>query len=318
MAFDEVGQADTAQRKVEICERAYKLLVASGTDPHDIIFDPNIFAVATGIDEHRRYALDFIEAAKRDPPPLPRSPHLRRAVQPQLLVPRQRAGAPGDAQRLPLPRDPRRARHGDRQRRPARRLRRDRRRASRSLRGRDPRPPRRFHRAAGDARRALPRFRPRGRKSRGRMALAARRRAPVLRLGQGHRRRHRRRHRGSAPGIRPPDRGDRRAADGRHERRRRPVRVGQDVPAAGGQIGPRDEEGGRPPDPLHRGGEGEDRRHPGQGPRGHGHRQGRRPRHRQEHRRRRPAVQRLRGDRPRRDGAVAGHPPVAPTTTMPT
>jgi len=64
MAFDEVGQADTAERKVEICERAFKLLVADGTDANDIIFDPNIFAVATGIDEHRRYAIDFIEAAK--------------------------------------------------------------------------------------------------------------------------------------------------------------------------------------------------------------------------------------------------------------
>jgi 5-methyltetrahydrofolate--homocysteine methyltransferase len=63
MAFDEVGQADTVERKVAICERAYKLLVADGTDPSDIVFDPNIFAVATGIDEHRRYALDFIEAA---------------------------------------------------------------------------------------------------------------------------------------------------------------------------------------------------------------------------------------------------------------
>jgi 5-methyltetrahydrofolate--homocysteine methyltransferase len=63
MAFDETGQADTAQRKVEICERAYNLLVADGTDPSDIVFDPNIFAVATGIDEHRRYAIDFIEAA---------------------------------------------------------------------------------------------------------------------------------------------------------------------------------------------------------------------------------------------------------------
>src|SRR5438128_3694612 len=64
MAFDEVGQADTEQRKVEICERAYKLLVADGTDPSDIVFDPNIFAVATGIDEHRRYAIDFIEASR--------------------------------------------------------------------------------------------------------------------------------------------------------------------------------------------------------------------------------------------------------------
>ena len=63
MAFDEVGQADTAQRKVAICERAYQLLVADGTDASDIIFDPNIFAVATGIDEHKRYAIDFIEAA---------------------------------------------------------------------------------------------------------------------------------------------------------------------------------------------------------------------------------------------------------------
>jgi 5-methyltetrahydrofolate--homocysteine methyltransferase len=64
MAFDEVGQADTAERKVGICERAYELLVKDGTDPSDIVFDPNIFAIATGIDEHRRYALDFIEAAR--------------------------------------------------------------------------------------------------------------------------------------------------------------------------------------------------------------------------------------------------------------
>jgi 5-methyltetrahydrofolate--homocysteine methyltransferase len=64
MAFDEVGQADTKARKVEICERAYKLLVADGFPPEDIIFDPNIFAIATGIDEHRRYALDFIEACR--------------------------------------------------------------------------------------------------------------------------------------------------------------------------------------------------------------------------------------------------------------
>jgi len=64
MAFDEVGQADTAARKVEICTRAYKLLVGDGFPAEDIIFDPNVFAVATGIDEHRRYALDFIEAAR--------------------------------------------------------------------------------------------------------------------------------------------------------------------------------------------------------------------------------------------------------------
>ena len=62
MAFDETGQADTRERKIEICERAYKLLTADGFPAEDIIFDPNIFAIATGIDEHRRYALDFIEA----------------------------------------------------------------------------------------------------------------------------------------------------------------------------------------------------------------------------------------------------------------
>lgn len=64
MAFDETGQADTQQRKVEICERAYNLLVEDGFPPEDIIFDPNIFAVATGIDEHRRYGIDFIEATR--------------------------------------------------------------------------------------------------------------------------------------------------------------------------------------------------------------------------------------------------------------
>ena len=62
MAFDETGQADTKQRKVEICQRAYKLLTGIGFLPEDIIFDPNIFAVATGIEEHDRYGLDFIEA----------------------------------------------------------------------------------------------------------------------------------------------------------------------------------------------------------------------------------------------------------------
>ncbi|TNE33948.1 MAG: methionine synthase [Alphaproteobacteria bacterium] len=62
MAFDETGQADTKARKVEICIRAYKLLTGIGFPPEDIIFDPNIFAVATGIEEHDRYGLDFIEA----------------------------------------------------------------------------------------------------------------------------------------------------------------------------------------------------------------------------------------------------------------
>ncbi|HEX5379248.1 MAG TPA: methionine synthase [Phenylobacterium sp.] len=72
MAFDEVGQADTAQRKVEICERAYRILVDEvGFPPEDIIFDPNIFAVATGIEEHDNYAVDFIEATRRIKQTLP-------------------------------------------------------------------------------------------------------------------------------------------------------------------------------------------------------------------------------------------------------
>ncbi len=65
MAFDEVGQADTKKRKVEICHRAYKILTEQvGYAPQDIIFDPNIFAVATGIEEHNNYAVDFIEATR--------------------------------------------------------------------------------------------------------------------------------------------------------------------------------------------------------------------------------------------------------------
>lgn len=65
MAFDEQGQADTAARKIEICQRAYSILTEEvGFPPEDIIFDPNIFAVATGIEEHNTYAMDFIQAAE--------------------------------------------------------------------------------------------------------------------------------------------------------------------------------------------------------------------------------------------------------------
>jgi len=65
MAFDEQGQADTLERRIEICQRAYRILTEEvGFPPEDIIFDPNIFAIATGIPEHDRYALDFIEATR--------------------------------------------------------------------------------------------------------------------------------------------------------------------------------------------------------------------------------------------------------------
>ena len=65
MAFDEKGQADTAERKVEICERAFKLLTADGWEPEDIIFDPNVLAVATGIEEHAEFAKAFIEGTRQ-------------------------------------------------------------------------------------------------------------------------------------------------------------------------------------------------------------------------------------------------------------
>src|SRR5206468_11631717 len=65
MAFDEKGQADTVERKVSICRRAYRLLVErAGFDPSDIVFDPNILAIATGLEEHNDYAINFMEATK--------------------------------------------------------------------------------------------------------------------------------------------------------------------------------------------------------------------------------------------------------------
>ncbi len=72
MAFDEQGQADTAERKVEICRRAYRILTGPvGFPPEDIIFDPNIFAIATGIEEHNNYAVDYIQATRRIKESLP-------------------------------------------------------------------------------------------------------------------------------------------------------------------------------------------------------------------------------------------------------
>src|SRR6195256_1516340 len=66
MAFDEQGQADTLERKVEICSRAYRLLTEkAGLPPEDIVFDPNVFAIATGIEEHNGYGVAFIDAARQ-------------------------------------------------------------------------------------------------------------------------------------------------------------------------------------------------------------------------------------------------------------
>ena len=107
-----------------------------GFPPEDIVFDPNVLAVATGIEEHDDFARAFIEALPLIKERCPGARTSRRDLEPQLLVPRQRRRARGDALGVPLPRDPRRARHGDRQRRPARGLRGHRARAPRARRGR--------------------------------------------------------------------------------------------------------------------------------------------------------------------------------------
>ncbi len=307
MAFDEQGQADTVERKVGICRRSYRLLTESvGFPPEDIIFDPNIFAVATGIEQHDRYALDFIEATGADPRGLPARARERRREQRVVLVPRQRRDARGDALGVPLPRDPRRHEHGHRERRAARDLRGHRGRAARARRGRDPRAPRRRHRAAARDRGPLQgRGRPEARRGHG-LALLAGVEATRARAGEGARRVRGRGRRGRAPRTRLAARGDRGSAHGRHEPRRRPVRGRQDVPAAGGEVGPGDEEGRRSPRALPREGAGRLEPLERQGRARHG--QGRRARHRQEHRRRGAPVQQLRGDRPRRHGAHRPHP----------
>ena len=149
MAFDEVGQADTAERKVDDLRARLQAARRRRHRPAGHHLRPQYLRRRH---RHRRappLRARLHRGGARDPRALPRRPHLGRPVEPQLLVPRQRAGAPRDAQRVPLSRDPRRHGHGDRQRRPARRLRRDRPRASRGVRGRHPRPPRRCDRAAG-------------------------------------------------------------------------------------------------------------------------------------------------------------------------
>ena len=154
MAFDEDGQADNLERRKTICARAYRILVDEvGFPAEDIIFDPNIFAVATGIEEHANYGVDFIEAHPLDQAEPARRAGLRRRLQRVVLLPRQQRRARGDPRGLPLPRDRRRHGHGHRQRRRAGRLRPGRPAAARAHRGRHPQPPPRRHRAAARDRR---------------------------------------------------------------------------------------------------------------------------------------------------------------------
>ena len=90
MAFDEKGQADSVERRVSICQRAYKILTQEiGFEPQDIIFDPNIFAIATGIEEHNNYALDYFEATRQIKASCPGCHDFRRCFQCFFLFSRQ-------------------------------------------------------------------------------------------------------------------------------------------------------------------------------------------------------------------------------------
>ena len=260
MAFDETGQAGTVERKFEICERAYRLLVEeAGYEPADIIFDPNILAIATGMEEHAEFAKAFIEATREIKRRCPGS-HVSGGV--SNLSFSFRGNEPvrqRDPLRVPVPRDRGRPRHGDRERRPADGVRRHPAGPARARRGHHLQPPARRDRAHGRVRRDREGRRP-GARARPLVARGVRAGAPVARARARHRRVHRGRHRGGATGVPAPARGDRGAADGRHEDRRRPLRLRQDVPAAGREERARDEEGRRLPRAVHGGGEGGGRR----------------------------------------------------------
>jgi 5-methyltetrahydrofolate--homocysteine methyltransferase len=279
MAFDEQGQADTYERKIGICQRAYDLLVKDGFPAEDIIFDPNIFAIATGIAEHDNYAVDFIDAVRwiRENLPHARSSGgvsnvsfsfrgneaVREAIHTVFLYHAVKAGLTMgivNAGQLGVYDD-----------------------VAPELREavEDVVLNRRV--GAGDTLIELA-TRVKG-AAKEQVVDLAWREWPV-----GKRLEH-----AMVKGIteyvvadteecraalaaegRPALVGDRRTVDERHERGRRPLRRRQDVPASGGEIRARDEAGRGPPDPLHRGGKAPHRLHL-QGPHHHGHGQGRRP-----------------------------------------
>ena len=204
MAFDEAGQADTEARKKEICKRSYDMLVNEvGFPPEDIIFDPNIFAVATGIEEHNNYAVDFINACAYIRDELPyaltsggvsnvsfsfrgNNP-VREAIHSVFL----------------LLRDSRWPDHGYRQRRPAGDLRRDPGRTARRRGRRDPQPHAGRHRRPPRHRRQVQGRRQRQGSRDRRVAQLGRQQAPGTRTGQRHHHPHRRRHRRVAPVASP-------------------------------------------------------------------------------------------------------------------
>ena len=299
MAFDEQGQAESVERRVAVLRRAYDLLTgAVGFKPEDIILDANIFAIATGMEEHNAYAVSFIEAVRRLKAEFPGTrtsggvsnvsfafrgnDRVREAIHSVFLYHAIAAGldmAIVNAGVLPIYDD-----------------------IEPELRERVEdvvlnRRPDATERLLDLAAQYAGERRDGARRRGPGLARATGRRAADPRPGRRHRRLHRRGHRGGAARRGAPARRHRGPADGRDERRRRPVRGRPDVPAAGRQERPGHEEGRRRAHPVPRG-----------AARGHGpasrhdrdrHGQGRRPRHRQEHRRRRARLQRLRGGRPR-------------------
>ena len=253
MAFDETGQADTVERKVQICQRAYKLLVEqAGFEPTDIIFDPNILAIATGLEEHNDYAVNYIEALQIIKATCPGvkisggvsnlsfsfrgNDVVREAIHSAFLYHAIKAGMDMgivNAGQLvvyeDIPKDL--LEHVEDiifNRRP-------------------------------DATERLVQFADRvkgsgtKREQDLRVARRHRRSAAVACTRARRRRLHRSGRRGGAAQVRGAAAHHRRPADGRHEGGRRSVRRRQDVPAAGGQERPGDEEGGRLPAALHGG-----------------------------------------------------------------
>ena len=206
MLFDEQGQADTCERKIEVASRAYRLLTDAGFPAEDIIFDPNILAVATGKPALRK--------------------GVGRRVEPLVRLPRQQRRARSDALGVPLPRHPRGHGHGHRQPANGEDIQRDRTRTAPTRRGRDPLPPGRRRRtahricAAGAHHGRNPAAGPR------RMARGNARRADRPRHAQGRSGLHRA---GRAGGLRSPrnaDGRDRHPADARHGAGRHALRRG--------------------------------------------------------------------------------------------
>ena len=295
MAFDERGQADSFERKIEVCERSYRILTQQvGFPPQDIIFDPNVLTVATGIEEHNNYAVDFIRTTKwiKENLPFARvsggisnvsfsfrgNNVVREAMHSAFLYHAIKAGLdmgivnPGMlAVYEEIPKDLLEL-------------------VEDVLLNRRP-----------DATERLVKF-AETIKQKDEVEVAE----EEWRKGTVEERLSHALVKGIVEYI-DKDTEEARQKYGRpllviegplmagHERRRRPVRLGQDVPAAGGQERARDEESRRLPVPVHGGGEGRFRQPPAPGPHPHGHRQGRRARHRQEHRRRGAGLQQLRG-----------------------